>query len=137
MIAVGAAALGAVGWSAVAIANDVREPDDCLAVSPSIVNAIANQTASPATVLASAAVEDPFARSTNSTPHAEYYIVSLHLQTPTGETESAAWSVAAPAFDFKNGELAISAPLGSITPLTPSIEAARPTTLKALRCLPH
>ncbi|PXX71665.1 hypothetical protein DFR70_1011099 [Nocardia tenerifensis] len=112
----------------VAVVGDVREPDDCLAVDESLVTLIATRSAAgPITPQAAVAVEDPFARSRQSVPYNDYYIVVMRFQVPDGTTVDGVWGLGTNAPKPERGRsLSQQAPVdgraSSLAALTPQAE---------------
>ncbi|MFI6042519.1 hypothetical protein ACIA8C_12845 [Nocardia sp. NPDC051321] len=156
--AVMALAVAAVATAALvaAVVSDVRKPDDCLRVDDTLATLIAARSpAGPITPQATNAVDDPFARSRQSVPYSNYYIIVMRFQTPDGSTVDGVWGLGTNAPKPERGQpLSQHEPVddraGSLAALSPTavqwtdwpnqdipIQDSDPLVQKARKCLPH
>ncbi|MFI6042455.1 hypothetical protein ACIA8C_12520 [Nocardia sp. NPDC051321] len=152
LVAAGVAAAALV----VAVVADVREPDDCLRVDDSLTSLIvARSPKGPITPDAANAIEDPFARSRNSVPYGNYYIIVMRWQLPDGATIDGVWGLGTNSPKPERGQaLSQHAPVdgraSSLAAITPSamqwtdwpnrdipIQEGDPLVQKARECLTH
>ncbi|MFI7000568.1 hypothetical protein [Nocardia sp. NPDC050175] len=149
-------ALVAAAALVVAVVTEVREPDDCLRVDDSLTNLIMTRSsASPITPEAANAIENPFARSRQSVPYTNYYIIVMRFQLPDGTTIDGVWGLGTNSPKPQRGQaLSHDAPVdgraSSLAAISPSAEQwtdwpnrdipvqdGDPLVQKARECLTH
>ncbi|MFI6166420.1 hypothetical protein ACIBCN_06485 [Nocardia sp. NPDC051052] len=90
LLAAGVAAAALV----VAVVTNARDADDCLRVDDSVTTMIAARPSEgPIEPRAAFAVENPFARSRQSVPYQNYYIIVMRFQIPDGATIDGVWGL--------------------------------------------